>query len=81
MKSIVLVLVIGIVLTSCEITYNADQLNNLKKPLVVTAKSKNRGENECLVVCDGDNVHHVLPTNGYVNKALYDTYNVGDTIK
>lgn len=81
MKSIVLVLVLGIVLTSCEITYNANQLNNLKKPLVVTAKSKNRGENECLIVLDGDNVHQVLPCNGYVNKALYDTYNVGDTIK
>jgi len=81
MKSIVLVLVIGIVLTSCQITYNADQLNGLKKPVIVTAKTKDRGENECLVVVDGDNVHHVLVTNGYVNKALYDTYNVRDTIK
>lgn len=81
MKSIVLILLIGIVLTSCEITYNADQLNELKKPIVVTAKTKARGENECLIVLDGCNVHHILPTNGYVNKALYDTYNVGDTIK
>lgn len=80
MKYIALLILITFTM-SCTVTYNCDQLNNLKKPVIVIAKTKDRKEDDCLIVIDGDNVHHILSISQRVNKALYDTYNVRDTIK
>lgn len=74
-----------LLVASCNITvkYDADKLNNLPKPLVVIACPNidlNKSNNDCMIVKDGQGVYHALPLSNPVNKALYDSYNSGDTI-
>ena len=83
MRSI-FVIILGLAATSCTITYsyNTEELNNLSKPVVVIAKPETdtRDSNPCMIVVDGEGNYKPLPLSNPVNKALYDTYGVGDTI-
>lgn len=80
----ILVVLLCLAATSCTITYsyNTEELNNLSKPVVVIAKPKTdtKDSNPCMIVVDGKGNYKPLPLSNPVNRALYDTYGVGDTI-
>lgn len=83
MKKYILGLIL-ISLISCD-TYD-HVLNRMKSPVIVVAKSNpveniKRGYNNSITLIDGDGCFQTFNTDSPIGRALYDTYNVNDTVK
>lgn len=83
MKSFIILLLTAMALGSCEDRRtHTDKINDLKSPVVLKAKSVSLFDHAKIVILiDSDKKLFTLNTGSDIAEALYNTYNVGDTIR